>query len=313
MRQTVTTASHACRMVWPTQATKLDGTHPHRDRRDDRGEENGCSRCQRLERPDGCIGFVVVQRDRDRLVEAGPWDRLLADGGDVECRPKDDDHRHDEPRQPSLPRPDFGTCGALCARHIDGELRVRRRLPCLEEQEGHDQGAERRQNVGQGVIDEVRRNELEDRERASGCQQGRPDGADGTHAAIDGHDIEWQDKRDDRQLASDHRAEHRRGQTGHCAEHRHRHAEGAESDRRRIEDQNEDQRLQSRKSDHDQEGRGDRHGSSKSGDALEQGAKTESDHDEDDAPVVRQMIEDPGAEGVKPLRTRPRHCRAGAH
>ena len=50
----------------------------------------------------------------------------------------------------------------------------------------------------------------------------------------------------------------------------------------------------------------------KPGDAFEQRAEAEADHDQHDAAIVGKMVEHPGAEGVEALRTRPRCCRAAA-
>ena len=77
-------------------------------------------------------------------------------------------------------------------------------------------------------------------------------------------------------------------------------AERAERHRRGVEDQHEDQRLQRRKADQDQQRAGDRDRRAESRDALQQRAEAEADHDQHDAPVIRQMLDHPGAERVEP-------------
>ena len=91
-----------------------------------RGDGSGRLRCggERLELPHRSVGSVGVERDGDRLIEAGPGDVDLADGEDLEPGPDNDDGDDDEPRRPALP-------GRHAARRLgggvgpdDGEFRI---------------------------------------------------------------------------------------------------------------------------------------------------------------------------------------------
>jgi hypothetical protein len=139
-----------------------------------------------------------------------------------------------------------------------GEFRVRLGLPDEQERERDDQQSERRENVGQRIVWQVRGDELTDREAAAGDEQHRPERFHRAHAAVDRHHVERQDDGNHRQLRTDHRAERGGRQPGDRAERRHRHAEGAKRHRRGVEDQHEYQRLERLDPDEDQEGRGDR-------------------------------------------------------
>src|SRR6202044_187399 len=120
------------------------------------------------------VGLVVVERDRDHLVEAGPGDRPRPDRRDIERRPKDDDDGYDDPRKPALPGSDVRRDVAQVSLAAHREFGVRRRFPGLEKPERYDEGAQRSENICQRVVDEVRRYELEEREGAAGDQQYGP-------------------------------------------------------------------------------------------------------------------------------------------
>ncbi len=88
-------------------------------------------------------------------------------------------------------------------------------------------------------------------------------------------------------------------QMGDGAEHGHGHTERPEGDRRRVEDQRIGQRLDRGPADHDEHGGDDGDGRSEAGDPLQQGAKAEAQHDQDNTPVIRQMFQNPVSEGVE--------------
>jgi hypothetical protein len=185
-------------------------------------------------------------------------------------------------------------------RFRDPEFRIGRRTPNLQEQQRDDERAERGEHVGQRVVEEVRGDELRGREAAARGEQDGPQRADRAHAAVDRHDVERQDQRHDGQLTADHRAERSRWQAGDRAEHCDWNAQRAEGDWRRIEDQHEDQGLERREAHENEQRAGDRHRRAEPGDALKQRAEAEADDDQHHAPVVRKMLDDPGAEGVEP-------------
>ena len=103
--------------------------HLYEERGDDRRDEDSGSGAERLEAPDRRIGLVVIERDRDRVVQARPGDAQLGDRRDAELGPNDDDHGHDDPGQPAAPIA-AAFAMRLSAGHIaNGEFRVRRRAP----------------------------------------------------------------------------------------------------------------------------------------------------------------------------------------
>ena len=86
------------------------------------------------------------------------------------------------------------------------------------------------------------------------------------------------------------------------AEHGHGHAKRAEGDWRRVEYQCVSQSLERRPTNHDEDGGYDRHGCAEACDSFEQGAEAEAEHHEHDAPIVRQVLQNPIPEGVEPAR-----------
>ena len=66
------------------------------------------------------------------------------------------------------------------------------------------------------------------------------------------------------------------------------------------------------KADQDEKRRSDRDRRAEAGNAFEQRAEAEADHDQHDAAIVGKMVEDPGSKGVEAVRTRPRCCREEA-
>ena len=160
MSITVMIASQAWRKVLPTHARNAPAKADE-ERGDDRRQQDRGSGAQRLERPDRRIGLVVVEGDRDRIVQTGPRHILLADRGQPKCvQTITTADTISQGSQPCQGR-DGAVPGLRCRRtSVRCEFRIGRRPPDLQEQQRDDQRAERGQHVGQRVVDEVGRDEL---------------------------------------------------------------------------------------------------------------------------------------------------------
>ena len=227
--------------------------------------------------------------------------------------PHDHDGRDDDPRDPPLPAGDRG--GGAWHRDDIGPERMRPhqwaadreasigcRRPHAEEAERHDERGQGREHVRQGVVEVVRGDELRRGEAAARHEQHRPEGANGSQAAVDGHDVEGQQQRHEGQLPADHGAERHRREAGHLPQYRDGCPERPERHGCRVEDERIRQGFERRVAHEDQEGARDGDRRTKTRYALEQAAEAEADHHEDDATIVRHMVDDPVAEGVEAAR-----------
>ena len=129
----------------------------------------------------------------------------------------------------------------------------------LQEQDQAAHRDQRSADVDDPGIDVVRDQELRDRERQAGDQNGRPDLLHALPAGERPHHPERHDQREDRQLPSDHRAENIGIEAGHRSEALDRGAQRAIGHRRRIGDQRQAGSRERREAEPDQDRAGDRH------------------------------------------------------
>ncbi len=229
---------------------------------------------------------------------------LLPDHCYFLVRPHDHDGRHDQPGHPALPGGHRACARRRCLgrRMGDGELRIRGRMPDLQEQQGDRQRAHRGEHIGQGVVEIIGGAKLRNAEAQTGNQQHRPEGADRAPSAVQRHDVEGQESGHEGQLTADHGGQCRCRQSRHRAQHGDGRAESAERHRRGVENQHEHQRFERRKAAHDEQRGGDGDRRAESGNAFEQGSEAKTNGDQYHAPVVGQVLDHPGAKGIEAAR-----------
>ena len=182
----------------------------------------------------------------------------------------------------------------LCRHHRGGRLvpaGQRRRqpefpgLPDLEEEDETAHRDQRCTDIDDPWIDVVRDQELRNRERNAGDEDGRPDRRHPAPPRECPDQPERHDQRENRQLAADHRAENIGIETGHRSETLDRRTQRAISDRGGIGDQGQAGSRQRRETETDQDCAGDRDRRSEAGCALEKCAERKRDQQQLQAAV----------------------------